>query len=134
MRRLYEWRKTMNNYIKKNIKRYDRGIFCLGLFFSILFTIAFTLIKDSVLILIITSLLLPFALNSLTKLVDEYFKSNNMEAMANEAKTYYDSGIISDEEYSQIKKEIRQRLEDKQYVPRTTVLPSNSSKERSKKS
>ena len=124
----------MNNYIKKNIKRYDRGIFCLGLFFSILFTIAFTLIKDSVLILIITSLLLPFALNSLTKLVDEYFKSNNMEAMANEAKTYYDSGIISDEEYSQIKKEIRQRLEDKQYVPRTTVLPSNSSKERSKKS
>ena len=123
----------MNNYIKENIKRYDRAIFYLSLFFSILFTIAFTVFKDST-ILIITSLMLPFALNSLTKLVDEYFKSNNMEAMVNEAKIYYDSGIISDEEYSQIKKEIRQWLEDKQYVPRTTVLPSNSSKESSKKS
>lgn len=120
----------MNNYIKENIKRYDRAIFYLGLFFSILFIIAFTVFKDST-ILIITSLMLPFALNSLTKLVDEYFKNCNMEAMANEAKIYYDSGIISDEEYSQIKKEIRQRLEDKQYVPRTTVLPSNSSKKRS---
>ncbi len=124
----------MNNYIKKNIKRCDKAVFSLVFSFSILFTIAFTLIKDSVLILIITSLMLPLALNSLTKLIDEYFKSNNMEAMVNEAKIYYDSGIISDEEYSQIKKEIRQRLEDKQYVPRTTVLPSNSSKERSKRS
>lgn len=122
----------MNNYIEKNRKRCDQAILFLASSFSILFIIAFTLFKDSVSILIITSLILPFALHSLTKFVDEYFKSNNMEAMANEAKIYYDSGIISDEEYSQIKKEIRQRLEDKQYVPRTTVLPSNSSKENSK--
>lgn len=124
----------MNNYIKENIKRCNQVVFSLGLAFSILFIIAFTLFKDSISILIITSLILPFALHSLTKFADEYFKSNNMEAMANEAKIYYDSGIISDEEYSQIKKEIRQRLEDKQYVLRTTVLPSNSSKKKSKKS
>ena len=72
-----------------------------------------------------TVIFIPIELEIVKKIIITFLDISNKPKLMNEAKLFHECGVITDEEYEEKKRYIRQMLEDIGYVERTTELPTN---------
>lgn len=74
----------------------------------------------------ITVALVPIVLLLAEKAINTYIDTSNKHKLINDAKLFYECGVITDEEYKEKKQYIRQKLEDIDYVKKTTISSTNT--------
>lgn len=72
-----------------------------------------------------TVIFIPIELEIVKKIIITFLDISNKPKLMNEAKLFHECGVITDEEYEEKKRYIRQMLENIGYVERTTELPTN---------
>lgn len=72
-----------------------------------------------------TVIFIPIELEIVKKIIITFLDISNKPKLMNDAKLFHECGVITDEEYKEKKQYIRQKLEDIDYVERTTELPKN---------
>lgn len=72
-----------------------------------------------------TVIFIPIELEIVKKIIITFLDISNKPKLMNEAKLFHECGVITAEEYEEKKQYIRQKLEDIEYVERTTELPTN---------
>ena len=70
--------------------------------------------------------LIPILLVVVNKILSAYLDTSNKPKLMNDAKLFYECGVITDEEYKEKKQYIRQKLEDIDYVKKTTISSTNA--------
>lgn len=75
-----------------------------------------------------TVIFIPIELEIVKKIIITFLDISNKPKLMNDAKLFHECGVITDEEYKEKKQYIRQKLEDIDYVERTTELPKNKNK------
>lgn len=98
---------------------------CFSLVYCVIFYILYSknIYKD-----FFTIIFVPTILVLVEKTINAYLDTSNKPKLMNDAKLFYDSGVITDEEFNEKRKYIRTLLEDIDYVERTTELPKNQNK------
>lgn len=102
--------------MKKFLKRErikSLALLCFSLVYCVIFYILYSknIYKD-----FFTIVFIPTILVLAEKAINVYLDTSNKPKLMNDAKLFYDSGVITAEEYEEKKQYIRQELEDIDYV------------------
>lgn len=114
----------MKKFLKKERIK-SLALLCFSLVYCVIFYILYSknIYKD-----FFTIVFVPTILVLAEKAINVYLDTSNKPKLMNDAKLFYDSGVITAEEYEEKKQYIRQKLEDIEYVDRKTVLPKDQDK------
>lgn len=114
----------MKKFLKKERRTLQILLFCTLLYCGLFYILYFkNIYKD-----FFTIIFVPTILVLVEKTINAYLDTSNKPKLMNDAKLFYDSGVITDEEFNEKRKYIRTLLEDIDYVERTTELPKNQNK------
>lgn len=114
----------MKKFLKKERRILQILLFCTLLYCGLFYILySKNIYKD-----FFTIIFVPTILVLVEKTINAYLDTSNKPKLMNDAKLFYDSGVITDEEFNEKRKYIRTLLEDIDYVERTTELPKNQNK------
>lgn len=114
----------MKKFLKKERRTLQILLFCTLLYCGLFYILySKNIYKD-----FFTIIFVPTILVLVEKTINAYLDTSNKPKLMNDAKLFYDSGVITDEEFNEKRKYIRTLLEDIDYVERTTELPKNQNK------
>ena len=114
----------MKKFLKKERRTLQILLFCTLLYCGLFYILySKNIYKD-----FFTIIFVPTILVLVEKTINAYLDTSSKPKLMNDAKLFYDSGVITDEEFNEKRKYIRTLLEDIDYVERTTELPKNQNK------
>lgn len=113
----------MKKFLKSEERRLIFLLVVALLIICVVFIYLYSICKE-----LATVIFVPIELEIVKKTIVTFLNISNKPKLMNDAKLFYDSGVITDEEFNEKRKYIRTLLEDIDYVERTTELPKNQNK------